>query len=328
MPPTALIDVDRLLDVLAAASCGVFTRGHVLDLGGDDELLRRRIRSGRWERVAPGVYRLASWPLTWHQRLWIARLAADFFAVVSHEAAAALLGWPGFPAGPVTLLVPHGSHPRVAGATMHQTRDLWLVETMLIDNLIVTSPSRTLLDLAGVGTGFGRLAAALDHGITHRQLTYGSIQEEVAAQARPGKRGVRLLTKVLDSRLGESVPQSELERRHFELYDRFGGSRPIPQWPYPGREQTPGCADAGFPEALLAVETDGRKWHTRVADLKRDHHRDAEAARAGVQVLRLLYEDVVGDPEGTWSLVQETRRTRLRQLRPVPPDATGGNSRS
>lgn len=222
------------------------------------------------------------------------------------------------------LLVPHGAHPRVSGATIHRTRDLWLVETVVIDHLITTTPARTLLDLAGNGTRISRLAAALDHGLTHRdQLTYAAIKQEMAAQARPGKPGPRVLAQVLDARIGEPVHQSELERAHFVLYERYGGARPVPQWPYPGREVVRGCADAGFADALLAAETDGRKWHTRVADLRRDHHRDAEAARAGVQVLRLLYEDVMGDPRGTWELVQETRRTRLAQL--IAP--TGGRSR-
>ena len=317
-------DIDRLVAWLSSLQCGVFSRSQVLGLGGDDGLIRRRLQQGRWDRVAPGVYRLPGALETWRQRLWVARLAVDLFAVVSHESAAALHQWPGFPEGPVSLLVAHGSHPRVAGAVIHQTRDLWLVDTEVVDQLIVTTPPRTLLDLSGSGTRFSRLVAAVDHGLTHRQLTYAAIQAEMAEQARRGKPGLRLLAKVLDSRVGEAVPQSELERKHFALYDRFGGPRPVPQWPYPGREQVNGCADAGFPDALLAVETDGRKWHTRVADLKRDHHRDAEAARHGVQVLRLLHEDVVGDPQGTWNLVQETRRTRLAQL----SRATGGNSRS
>ena len=323
----SVVTVDALLYAFAIAQCGVFTRRHVLDLGGSDDLIRRRLRSGRWERVAPGVYRLAGSPPTWRQRLWIARFAVDPLAVVSHESAGALRRWPGFAEGPVVLLVAHGAHPRVTGATVHQTRDLWMVDTEVIDGLPVTTPARTLLDLASTGTSKARLAAATDHAVTRREATYQQIQAELSAQARRGKRGIRLLTSVLDARLGEATPQSELERRHFELYDRFGGPRPVPQWPYPGREQVPGCADAGFPDALLAVETDGRKWHTRVADLKRDHHRDAEAARAGVQVLRLLFEDVVGDPHGTWSLVQETRRTRLGQLQPSPSAASGGNSR-
>jgi hypothetical protein len=310
-----LPDVDRLIAVFASIQCGIFTRAHVLAHGGSDELIRRRLAQRRWDRVAPGVYRLPGTPETWRQRLWIARLTIDPFAVVSHESAAAMHGWPGFPEGPVALLVSHGAHPRVDGATVHQTRDLWLVDTMLVDHLIVTTPPRTLLDLAGNGTRFSRLATALDHGLTQgRQLSYKAIQAEMAAQARHGKPGVRLLARVLDSRVGEAVKQSELERAHFALYDAYGGPRPVPQWPYPGRELVNGCADAGFPDALLALETDGRKWHTRVLDLKRDHHRDAEAARHGVQVLRLLHEDVVGDPEGTWSLVQETRRARRAQL--------------
>jgi hypothetical protein len=310
---------DAFLAILATLQCGVFARRQVLEFGGDDGLVARRLRAGRWERVAPGVYALTGTPDTWRRRLWAARLAVEAFAVVSHESAAAIRKWPGFAEGHLSLLVAHGAHPRVDGAVLHQTRDLWLVDTCVIEGLIVTTPARTLLDLAGVGTRIGRLAVALDHALTHREVSYEAIRAELIEQRRPGKPGVRRLTALLDERIGEPVKQSELERRHFGLYERFGGPRPEPQWPYPGRQQVNGCADAGFPEALLAVETDGRKWHTRVADLKRDHHRDAEAARHGVQVLRLLHEDVVGDPAGTWDLVQETRRTRLRQLASTGP---------
>ena len=76
-------DVDRLVAVLAALPCGAFRRSQVLAIGGNDDLIRRRLRQRRWDRVAPGVYVLPSDPTGWHQRLWIARLAADPFAVVT-----------------------------------------------------------------------------------------------------------------------------------------------------------------------------------------------------------------------------------------------------
>src|SRR3954462_12230706 len=122
-------DVDRWIAVLAMTRCGVFTRPQVLGFGGTDELIRCRVRQGRWLRMEPGVYALAGAPPSWHQRLWVARLTAEFFAVVSHESAAAFHRWPGFPSGVLSFLVPHGAHPRVAGANFHETRDLWLVET-------------------------------------------------------------------------------------------------------------------------------------------------------------------------------------------------------
>src|SRR3954468_22289834 len=99
-----------MVAVLASLHCGAFTRRDVHALGGDDGLIERRLRQGRWMKVGPGVYILPSHPPTWQQRLWVARLTADFFSVVSHEAAAAFHGWPGFPEGALSFLVPHGSH--------------------------------------------------------------------------------------------------------------------------------------------------------------------------------------------------------------------------
>jgi hypothetical protein len=305
---------DGLLAVFVAVQCGVFTRRQALECGFTDRMIRARLRSGAWERVAPGVYRLPDHRPTWRQRLWIARLTVDTFAAVSHESAAAIHRCPGFPEGPVVLLVRHGTHARPRGATVHETRDFWLDDCELIDGLLVTTPARMLLDLAGVATRERRLRVAAEDLVVRHKTTFGDINEQLKRQARRGKPGILLLTRVLDSLQGEPVKQSELERRLFALFDRYGGPRPQPQWPYPGRLQVNGCADAGFPDAYLAVETDGRRWHTRVQDLKRDHERDAEAGRHGVQVLRVLHEHVVGDPLGTWQLIQDVRRIRLSQL--------------
>ncbi|HEX4979632.1 MAG TPA: DUF559 domain-containing protein [Acidimicrobiales bacterium] len=91
-------------------------------------------------------------------------------------------------------------------------------------------------------------------------------------------------------------------------------------WEYPSRSEIPHIADFADPDALLVLETDGRRWHDRIAQKKRDVERDANAARRGIQVVRVLWEHVVGDPRGTWQLYMDTRSVRLRQLgrRPVP----------
>ena len=62
------------------------------------------------------------------------------------------------------------------------------------------------------------------------------------------------------------------------------------------------------------IEADGRAWHTRITDLKRDHERDADAARHGWQTLRLLHEHITGDPKGTAQLIRDVRRERLLLL--------------
>ncbi|HKE76919.1 MAG TPA: hypothetical protein VKB57_25080, partial [Acidimicrobiales bacterium] len=49
---------------------------------------------------------------------------------------------------------------------------------------------------------------------------------------------------------------------------------------------------------------------TRVAALRRDHERDAEAARAGWQTLRFLYEQVVHHPADVCAVVADVRAVR------------------
>ncbi|HEX7166323.1 MAG TPA: hypothetical protein VF230_05010 [Acidimicrobiales bacterium] len=300
---------------LMVAQANVVARRQLEEVGVTDHERRWAAQHGVLRRVHPGVYVAGSAVPSFEQRLWAARLAAWSWAAVSHEAAARRHGFATYQEYDVpTLLVPHGSHPRVEGAVLHQTRDHWLVSVEAHDALLVTTPARTICDLAAT-TRRGRLAHVLDDAKVAKKLTYADVGSEFLSLARRGKPGFKMLGEILDERgPGHVPPLSRLERAFMELFDRFGGPRPQLAWPYPTREQVAGCADAGYADALLALETDGRRWHDRIADRKRDNDRDASAARHGVQVLRLLYEHVVGDPEGTWQLVMDTRATRLRQL--------------
>ncbi len=137
----------------------------------------------------------------------------------------------------------------------------------------------------------------------------------LATVARRGKPGVGRLARVLDTLDGRGgVEQSVLERQLLRLLKGHRLPPPVLQMPHPGRSLPSSCVDAGYPEAKLIVEADGRRWHSRVADVKRDRERDAEAARHGWQTLRLLHEHVVDDPDGTASLVRDVLATRLSQL--------------
>src|SRR5437016_1482122 len=82
-----------------------FSRAQALVCGVTSDMVDRRVASGLWQRVYPGVYRLAGVPTTWQQALFAACLAWGDGAVISHRAAGALWGFPGF--GPsIELSVP------------------------------------------------------------------------------------------------------------------------------------------------------------------------------------------------------------------------------
>lgn len=314
--------VDVLVAGLALVQHGAFSRQQVLDAGGTDRLISMRLHAGRWRRAAPGVYLLAGVADSYEQRLWILHLAAGPRSLVSHESAARVRSLFSYTKTPkLVLLTPHGDHRRFVpcpgwDVTLHETRDIWEVSSTKVDGLPVTTVARTMLDLSLV-TRFGRLQRVYEDALRGK-VREEEVQTELQAQLRRGKGYLLRLGAVLDKRRpGDVPPRSELERSFDAMMERYGpvaGLVPVREWEYPYRRLPIGCGDRGFPMAMVCFEVDGREWHDRIQQSKNDKERDAEAARVGVQIVRLLHEHVVGDPRGTWELVNDTVLIRLRQF--------------
>ena len=306
--------IDLTISVLAARQLSVFARAQALALGADDKLIARRLSSGRWIRVAPGVYGFPGVPESFDRSVWIALLGTSPLAVVSFQTAAAYHHYAGFPEGRIVLTVPHGGHHRIEGAFVHQISDVLPHHLTIVRGMPCTTPERTAVDLAAV-CSFPRLFESLDDARVKGRVDVSGIGVVLRDVARRGKPGIAKMARVLDKLEPGKVPsQSVLERKLHELLEKGGEPPLVRQYPHPGRALPAACVDGAYVEAKMIVEVDGRRWHTRIADLKRDHDRDNEAGRAGWFTLRLLYEDVVGDPEGQCALIRETRLMRLAQL--------------
>jgi very-short-patch-repair endonuclease len=312
------IDLDTALAQLAATQANSFSRAQVLTLGFTNQRIRSRLAGGRWLHHAPGVYGLAGYAPPFAQRLWVAHLAAGPTSVISHEAAAAAHGLTGFPRRLVVVTTPHGNHQRPPDAVLHQSTDLTPAHTCRVagfGELPVTSVARTIVDLAAVSRK-SRLEVALDDAVVARLTTFSDVTHVFASIMRRGKRGMGLMATLLDARgPGYVPPQSELERAFFQMLEDHGIHGMRRQHPHPGRMETEGCVDGAFVPEKVIAESDGRRWHTRIRDLARDHRRDNEAARQGWQTLRLLHSDIVDEPHGTARLVLDTLEARRAQLR-------------
>ena len=308
------MQVDGVVAQLAQRQYGAFSRAQAKAAGASSSLIDRRLRSGAWLRAAPGVYSLPGVPPGWYQRLWIAHLHATARSAVSHEAAAAIHEFTGFPRGRVVVTVPHSGYRGVHGAVVHQITDLTPEWCLGHRGLPVTDPARTILDLAAL-YGFARVEVAAEDAIVARKVTLDRIGTCVLTFARRGKPGIGKLTRFLDARAdGYVPPQSELERMLFAALDLLDLPKPVRQYPFPGRSPVGQTVDGAYADARLVLEADGRRWHTRVRDLDRDHARDTEAARAGWQTLRFLYERLRDDALGVARDVADVRATRLVQF--------------
>ncbi len=305
--------IDHAVTELAATQYGVVARFQLLALGIEPTLVKRRLRAGRWLRLAPGVYGLPGHRDTGEQRLWVVYLAAGERAVVSHESAVAPHRLAGLARDVLAVTVPHPQHLRVAGATVHQTRYLPDHHWVNLHGRRTTTLARTLVDLAAT-TSRVRLDRAYEDALLTSHLTYSKMSRTFGELLTPGRKGMTKLASILDERGPGFIPAaSELEHRLFETC-ALVGLAPVRQFPLPGRGDITGFVDAAFIEAQLILEADGRRWHDRVASQRKDRARVNAAARVGWQTLRFGHEELTADPDGEAETIRETHDQRLRLL--------------
>jgi very-short-patch-repair endonuclease len=305
---------DVVANELSFRQCGVFSSWQLDEAAIPRPVRQRRLESGAWRWVLRGVYGLSGVPPSDEQRLWASWLAVGPHAVLSHETAAEVLEIPNVVRGRLVLTVPHSGWHRIPGVFVHQLSDIWPDHVATMHGLPVTTSARTIVDLAAV-VHPARLRHIVEDAKHAGLASYESIGQCLASVARRGKPGVRSLTLVLD-RLGpgKTPATSVLERMMLDLLRASDLTMPVGQFPFPGRQFVAGCVDFAYPEAKLVIETDGRRWHTRIKEVTRDRERDLEAARHGWQTLRFLYEHVQGDPTGTLDTIRIVLRERLALL--------------
>jgi very-short-patch-repair endonuclease len=267
--------------------------------------------SGRWERPFPGVYRIAGIPQSWLGDLWCAFLAVGDQGVVTHETALRMHGIECVAPRPLTFTVPHGGHAYVRGTFVHQIDDLRPHRVTRVSGLPVSCAARAVVEVAAT-LGPKQLERTLDAALHTKRASLSQINACFREVLRPGKPGIAKLVALLDLRDdGYVPPASELERALFGALRAGGLPEPRRQFPLPGRGAVDGLVDAAYPDVRLIIEADGRRWHTRIEDFRRDRQRDAEAARAGWQTLRLTYAEIAHDPGELCNTVGDIRAARM-----------------
>src|SRR5262249_19303132 len=133
---------------LAKRQFGIVSFKQALELGLTRDQIRYGVETGRWSRVLPGVIRAAWAEEGFHSRALAAWLWAGQGSLVSHEAAAFL--WGMIPDETVDVVVTVPSHRRspVRWLRLHETPNLFRTIRRVRQEIPVTSPARTLVDLA------------------------------------------------------------------------------------------------------------------------------------------------------------------------------------
>lgn len=207
-----MVEIDRRLAEVARRQRMMVTMADVRRAGGGRHLVTTRLESGRWRRVAPGVYLINGAPFGWEERLLAAQLAAGPAAVVSHLAAARVKGYPGFDHAAAELSVPRGQRFRRPGVRVHESTDLDRCRVQQRGPFRVTDDERTVLDLARY-LGPVRLAKLVEWLRREGRVSWGSLLDTLVEHARPGRHGVvKLRQLILDEAGRRTITDTEAER--------------------------------------------------------------------------------------------------------------------
>ncbi len=237
--------------------------------------------------VHRGVYAVGRPELTRHGRWMAAVLACGPGAVLSHLSGGALLGIVENDGFDIEVSITASSFRRRPGIRVHRRLRLTTADVGTYDGIPVTSPVRTLLDLA-TRLGPRALERAINAADALDLIDPESLRAEL--DRRDGQRGVSALRRLLDRRTFR-LTDSELERRFLRLVARAGLPAPLTQRHVDGFR-----VDFVWHELGLVVETDSLRYHRTPAQQARDRLRDQAHAAAGRTPLRFTHAQVRYQP--------------------------------
>lgn len=280
---------------LARTQRQVFTRSQVLELGLSDGAIKQRLRTGRWCRLAPGVYTFPGVPVDNRTLVKAATLAIPG-AVASHESAADLHAFAYLTSANVAVTAPRGANHKFPLARVHEYEGIHDCDRAVVDGIPVTSPALTVFHLAAV-VHPKRVERILDDRLNSRSVGLPEMLALSDFWARKGRPGAPTMRRLLATRgPGFIAPESALEAAFIDLVRRFDLPEPKRQFATPW-DRCEGRIDFAFAGQKILIELDGRRWHGRDADFNKDRERDRKAQLAGWVILRFTWHEVTQRPE-------------------------------
>ena len=287
---------DDVMNALAEEQQGLVTRAQLLEAGMTPDTVRARTRARRFIPIQRGVY-LVGPPVAPYLNEMAAVLACGEGAVVSHRSAAALwelLPHPG-PSAPVDILAPMPERGRRPGIRARHTSTLQKSETTTWNRIPVTTPARTVLDLAGElrMQELERVIARLER---EGLAATGELSSLVARH--PRRPGVGMLRALLSGDASPALTRSQAEDRFLALVRKAHLALPEANVGVGGYE-----VDFLWRSKRLAVEVDGYSFHSSRRAFKRDRRRDSILSLKGLRVLRITWSQIVEEPEAVAALL-------------------------
>ena len=221
-----------------------------------------------------------------------ALLACGEQAVISHGTAAALLGLWDRPPASIDVITSDQAGRKIPGIRRRHVSPPEGDEVVLVNDIRSTSPSRTIVDLAG------NLGHKSLREIVERAAVMGTLDVRAIKAIASGRRGSVVLRQILSAWHNGQSPhlRSVLEARILALIRAHGLQEPLCNRTVEtgeGRYEV----DLLWPRQRVVVEADGSQFHSGPLAFERDRRRDRELVSAGYCVIRLTWDQVETEAE-------------------------------
>ena len=285
---------------LMARQHGLIHRDQARALGMSGSAVHRRLKAGVWVRHYRCVYGVAGSPSTLEQRGLAACLAVGVGAALSHTSAGAMWGWFS-ERPPIHVTVPGQVTSRPNGLVIHRSTTLVRGDVGKLKGIPVTSPTRTLLDLAAL-LPEGEVDEMLQRAVTAGCVVPEKLRERATTASRRGSRGPAAVGRLLPASERRSHATTSLERMVAAILKDVGACF-VREFPIHVRGRV-FYLDFAFPHFRVGVEADGRRWHSDARSFERDRERLNALTAAGWKVVRVTEQQVRTDPGNVRDLVR------------------------
>ncbi len=289
---------DERIATIARHQRGRVTRAQMIAAGVSQDAIDRMVRRGFLHRQHRGVYTVGhNAPIPLGDET-AALLACGEHAVLSHHTAALLHRL--IPHGDgrihVTIRGRHGPNP--GGVTVHRTRRLNRSDVATVERLPVTTPTRTVLDLASTAD-VATVERALEEALTQKKVTERELRAQAAAIR--GQRSGSLVQAVLDAHREPGITKSKAERRYRHLLT--AAQLPLPRTNFPLHGYSLDCY---WPDLGVVVEVQGYQFHSSRRKFERDTRKAATLTAAGLSVSYVTWLQMDNEP---FAVVARTAQT-------------------
>ena len=275
----------------------MFTRGQAYRAGATVRQVRRRLTAGRWKVVAGNALASAE-QVIGPAQLGFAVVLTWPSAVVSHELAGALYGFPIEFAGLGTSTVRQTLSVRANGLCAHRL-PLEQQEICCHGGLPVTTQQRTAIDLLRT-LSWSQCRSLWAWLVTRQVVSRSDIEAEFI---RPERRlGSGQLRRLIEVSASGSLSVAEDILHELLRCALITGWRPNVTVEVGGRVLA--IVDVLFDAARVAIEVDGFAAHSSLEAFQRDRERQNLLVAGGYHVLRFTWMDLSHRPETVISSIR------------------------